>query len=42
MSRLGYVNLQRRVAGRSKRFWLKELTPEQRMKRDLARQLGLG
>lgn len=42
MTRLGYVNLQRRIAGRPKRFWLKELSSEQRVKKELARQLGLG
>ena len=42
MSRLGYVNLQRRVAGRPKRFWIKEVGPEEQRKRELAKQLGLG
>jgi hypothetical protein len=42
MTRLGYLNLQRRIAGRSKRFWIQELSQADQRKRDLAKQLGLG
>lgn len=42
MTRLGYLNLQRRIAGRPKRFWIRELSLADQRKRDLAKQLGLG
>jgi hypothetical protein len=42
MTRLGYLNLQRRIAGRPKRFWIQELSLADQRKRDLAKQLGLG
>jgi hypothetical protein len=42
MTKLGYVNVQRRIGGKSRRFWLRELTPEERQKKELQKQLGLG